>query len=129
VTDRSTTITSKGKRALAAARLERSWENVPPPTQARLIAAIAAVADDYAPVTATINEHTGTIAEQDELVKRGELARVAFPCGCARVCPPGWAESVRKDGCLRVAHRAADDEQPAQHERAVRVPLVGRIAG
>ena len=42
-------ITSKGRLALALARLERSWDEVPVPTQARLIAAIAAVADDYAP--------------------------------------------------------------------------------
>ena len=44
-------ITSKGKLALALARLDRSWDNVPEPTKARLIAAIAAVADDYAPAT------------------------------------------------------------------------------
>ena len=42
-------ITSKGRLALALARLERSWDQVPTPTQTRLIAAIAAVADDYAP--------------------------------------------------------------------------------
>jgi hypothetical protein len=51
VTDRSIIITSKGKLALALARLGRAWDEVPPPTQARLIAAIAAVADDYAPST------------------------------------------------------------------------------
>ena len=42
-------VTSKGRPALAISKLEKSWNNVPPPTQARLIAAIAAVADDYAP--------------------------------------------------------------------------------
>ena len=44
-------ITDRGRLALALARLERAWDEVPPPTQARLIAAIAAVADDYQPVT------------------------------------------------------------------------------
>jgi hypothetical protein len=44
-------ITSKGKLALVLARLERSWGDVPPPIQQRLIVAIAAVADDYAPAT------------------------------------------------------------------------------
>ena len=44
-------ITSKGRLALALARLDRAWDTVPLPTQARLIAAIAAVADDYAPPT------------------------------------------------------------------------------
>jgi hypothetical protein len=42
-------VTSRGRLALAISRLERAWENVPSPTRARLIAAIAAVADDYQP--------------------------------------------------------------------------------
>jgi hypothetical protein len=42
-------ITPKGQLALALARLDRAWDAVPPPIQLRLIAAIAAVADDYQP--------------------------------------------------------------------------------
>ena len=42
-------ITPKGQLALALARLDRAWEQIPPPIQLRLIAAIAAVADDHTP--------------------------------------------------------------------------------
>ena len=53
-TDRPCAITSKGKLALALSRLERSWDNVPEPTKARLIAAIAAIGDDYQPARSTL---------------------------------------------------------------------------
>ena len=42
-------LTSKGKLALAVARLERAWDDVPPPLQQRLIAAIGQLADDFGP--------------------------------------------------------------------------------
>jgi hypothetical protein len=44
-------VTPLGRLALALSRLDRAWDDVPPPIQLRLIAAIAAVAGDYAPAT------------------------------------------------------------------------------
>ena len=49
MTERRYGLTSKGKLALALARLERAWDDVPPPLQDRLIAAIGQLADDYRP--------------------------------------------------------------------------------
>ena len=42
-------ITPKGKLALALDRLDRAWDQVPPPIQQRLITVIDQVADDYQP--------------------------------------------------------------------------------
>jgi hypothetical protein len=49
VNEQRAAITPRGRLALALARLERSWDDVPPPIQQRLITVIGQVGDDYAP--------------------------------------------------------------------------------